>query len=232
MDGLNAGVSHVDDLSDADVAGMRAAGFRATTDETELAGAQTIVICVPTPLSEDGGPDLGRGACRRPRRSPATCSRARSSCSSRPPTRARPTRSSGPILEAGGLEAGDDFHLAFSPERIDPGNPEYGITNTPKVVGGHTPACTERAVTFYGQVRRHGRAGAGHARGRDGQAAGEHLPARQHRAGQRDGAVLPRARHRPVGRHPARQRPSRSASRRSTRARASAGTASRSTRTT
>ena len=55
-----------------------------------------------------------------------------------------------PVLEAGGLVAGADFHLAFSPERIDPGNPVYGMRNTPKVVGGHTPACTKAAADFYG----------------------------------------------------------------------------------
>jgi UDP-N-acetyl-D-glucosamine dehydrogenase len=54
-----------------------------------------------------------------------------------------------PILERGGLVAGQDFHLAFSPERIDPGNPTFGMRNTPKVVGGHTPACTAKAAQFY-----------------------------------------------------------------------------------
>ncbi|GEA83535.1 nucleotide sugar dehydrogenase [Cellulomonas gelida] len=150
VDGLNSGVSHVDDLSDADVAAMRAAGFRATTDETELAGAQSIVICVPTPLSEDGGPDLG------PVRS-ATATVARNlqpgtlvvlESTTYPGTTEELVK---PALEAGGLEVGKDIHLAFSPERVDPGNPVYGIKNTPKVVGGCTPQCTERAVTFYGK---------------------------------------------------------------------------------
>ena len=54
-----------------------------------------------------------------------------------------------PILEQAGLIAGTDFHLAFSPERVDPGNPTYGIANTPKVVGGHTPECTDVATAFY-----------------------------------------------------------------------------------
>ena len=57
-----------------------------------------------------------------------------------------------PLLEeASGLTAGEDFHLAFSPERIDPGNAEYGLANTPKVVGGLTPACTAQASAFYGK---------------------------------------------------------------------------------
>ena len=89
-----------------------------------------------------------------------------------------------------------------------------------------------RAAAFYGRFVDTVVRGQGHPRGRDGQAAREHLPPRQHRPGQRDGAVLPRARHRPLGRHRLRARPSRSASRRSTPARASAVTASRSTRTT
>ncbi|MBC6458188.1 nucleotide sugar dehydrogenase, partial [Actinomadura sp. HBU206391] len=56
-----------------------------------------------------------------------------------------------PILEQSGLTAGHDFHLAFSPERIDPGNPVYGVRNTPKIVGGHTPACASAAAAFYGK---------------------------------------------------------------------------------
>ena len=65
VEGLNAGRSHVDDLSDADVAAMRAAGFTATADASVIAGAGTVVICVPTPLSEDGGPGA-RAAAPRP----------------------------------------------------------------------------------------------------------------------------------------------------------------------
>ncbi|MDD9205942.1 nucleotide sugar dehydrogenase, partial [Georgenia sp. 10Sc9-8] len=56
-----------------------------------------------------------------------------------------------PTLERGGLTVGEDFHLAFSPERIDPGNAKFGAKNTPKVVGGQTPACTEKAAEFYGK---------------------------------------------------------------------------------
>ena len=54
-----------------------------------------------------------------------------------------------PILERGGLQVGDDFHLAFSPERVDPGREDWTTKNTPKIVGGITPACTERAVALY-----------------------------------------------------------------------------------
>ncbi|MFY1669929.1 nucleotide sugar dehydrogenase [Plantactinospora sp. WMMB334] len=150
VDGLNAGASHVDDLSDADIAEMVAAGFRATTDETEIATASTALICVPTPLAEDGGPDLTAvesavGAVARNLR-PGMLVILEST--TYPGTTDEIVR---PILEKSGLRAGVDFHLAFSPERIDPGNKEFGPRNTPKVVGGHTPACTERAAEFYGR---------------------------------------------------------------------------------
>ncbi|QGN46308.1 nucleotide sugar dehydrogenase [Micromonospora sp. WMMD558] len=147
---LNDGRSHVDDLSDDDVVQMREGGFRATTDEGEIAAAKAVVICVPTPLSAEGGPDLGAVQL-------ATEAVARNlrpgmlvvlESTTYPGTTDELVR---PILEAGGLIAGTDFHLAFSPERIDPGNKEFGPRNTPKVVGGHTPACTEAAAALYGR---------------------------------------------------------------------------------
>ena len=148
VEGLNAGRSHVDDLSDADIGEMLANGFRATSDSTVLAEADTIVICVPTPLSEDGGPDLG--AVLAATRAIAANLRAGQlvilESTTYPGTTDEDVR---PLLEASGLVAGKDFSLAFSPERIDPGNPVYGMRNTPKVVGGHTAACTERAAAFY-----------------------------------------------------------------------------------
>ena len=152
VNGLNGGHSHVDDISDDDVARMLAAGFRATTSEPGTGEPDTIVICVPTPLSEADGPDL-------------TAVRAASDTAGRllrrgtlvvlesttyPGTTDELVR---PILEkASGLSAGVDFNLAFSPERIDPGNPVYGLRNTPKVVGGLTPECTAAAARFYGKV--------------------------------------------------------------------------------
>lgn len=150
VDGLNAGRSHVDDLSDDDIAAMLAGGFRATTDAAVLAEADTAVICVPTPLSEDGGPDLGAVtsalAAVAEHLHPGMLVVLEST--TYPGTTDEVAR---PMLEAAGLVAGTDFHLAFSPERIDPGNPVYGMKNTPKVVGGHTPACTDAAAAFYGR---------------------------------------------------------------------------------
>jgi UDP-N-acetyl-D-glucosamine dehydrogenase len=152
VDGLNAGRSHIDDLTDADIAAMVAGGFRATTDVTACGDPNVIVICVPTPLSESDGPDLTavKGATESAGRllKPDTIVVLEST--TYPGTTDEIVR---PMLEkASGLTAGLDFHLAFSPERIDPGNEVFGVRNTPKVVGGITPACTEAAAGFYGLV--------------------------------------------------------------------------------
>ncbi|MEV7975339.1 nucleotide sugar dehydrogenase [Streptomyces sp. NPDC086519] len=151
VEGLNAGHSHVDDVSDEDVARMRAAGFTAYTDDKWLARAQTVVICVPTPLGEDGGPDLS-----------AVTSAARTVAGRLRPGRLVVLESTTypgtteeivkPLLEESGLRAGEDFALAFSPERIDPGNTTHGLRETPKVVGGCTPACAAKAAAFYGKL--------------------------------------------------------------------------------
>jgi nucleotide sugar dehydrogenase len=151
VEGLTAGRSHVDDLSDADIAAMGAAGFTATRDASVIADAATVVICVPTPLSEDGGPDLGAvlGATA----SVAAHLRAGTlvvlESTTYPGTTEELLR---PQLEAGGLRVGRDVFLAFSPERIDPGNPRFGFRNTPKVVGGVTAECTRRAADFYSRI--------------------------------------------------------------------------------
>jgi len=150
VDALNGGRSHVDDVSDADVSTMLDAGFRATTDGSELGQADTVVICVPTPLSEDDGPDLVpvRAAAgvlsRHLRRDMLVVLES----TTYPGTTEEVLA---PILEQSGLKAGVDFNLAFSPERIDPGNATFGVHNTPKVVGGYTAACTQRAAAFYGK---------------------------------------------------------------------------------
>jgi len=160
VDGLNAGRSHVDDLSDAEIAEMVAGGFRATTDVTALTGdgltgngaPDVIVICVPTPLSESDGPDLTavKDATETAARMLRPGGLIVLESTTYPGTTDEVVR---PMLEkASGLAVGIDFHLAFSPERIDPGNELYGMRNTPKVVGGLTPACTDAAAAFYGQV--------------------------------------------------------------------------------
>lgn len=149
---LNSGYSHVDTVSDSGVAEMVAAGFRATDLEAEIGQPETIVICVPTPLSPDGIPDLDAvcGAAEQAGRllSPGTLVALEST--SYPGTTDEVVR---PILEKiSGLTAGTDFWLAFSPERIDPGNSVYGLRNTPKVVGGYTATCADMAINFYGKL--------------------------------------------------------------------------------
>jgi UDP-N-acetyl-D-glucosamine dehydrogenase len=148
---LAAGESHVDDVPAEAVAAMLAGGFVPTTDAAVIARARNVVICVPTPLSPDGAPDLAavRGATG------AVAGHVRPGTlvvlesTTYPGTTEEVLK---PSLEAGGLLVGQDLFLAFSPERIDPGNPDYGFRNTPKVVGGVTPACTARAAAFYDRI--------------------------------------------------------------------------------
>ena len=146
--GLNAGKSHVDDLSDADIQAMLAGGFSATKDDQVLADAKAIVICVPTPLSEDGGPDLSAvlGATQAVAKNLTKGQLIVLESTTYPGTTEEVVQ---PILEKGGLRAGEDFYLAFSPERIDPGNKKFGMRNTPKVVGGINQISTDKAVEMY-----------------------------------------------------------------------------------
>jgi len=150
--GLNSGRSHVGDIPHTDVARMVANGFRATTHEDHVGEPETIVICVPTPLSAAGTPDLTAVTT-----AAATAARLLQpgglvllESTTYPGTTDEVVR---PVLErASGLTAGADFALAFSPERISPGNPEFGIRNTPKVVGGQTESCTDTAARFYSKL--------------------------------------------------------------------------------
>ncbi len=149
---LMAGRSHVDDVSEAEVAGMLGAGFLAVCDEAQAGPQDVIVICVPTPLSEADGPDLSavRAATATAGRllRPGTLVSLEST--TYPGTTEEVVR---PLLEkASGLTAGIGFSLAFSPERIDPGNPDYGFANTPKIVGGVTPTCSDAAAAFYERI--------------------------------------------------------------------------------
>ena len=140
------------DITDADISSMLAGGFRATAREADLDAAQTIVVCVPTPLAAGNGPDLTavRAAMQLAGRLLMPGMLVVLESTTYPGTTDEVVR---PILEAAsGLSAGDDFSLAFSPERIDPGNQHYGIRNTPKVVGGHTASCADAAVGFYSKL--------------------------------------------------------------------------------
>lgn len=148
---LNQGKSHVDDISSDQLAAALNAGFEATTDEAVLAKAAAIVICVPTPLSEDGGPDLSavRHAAHMVARNVKSGQLVVLESTTWPGTTEEVIV---PILEeASGLSAGNDFFVAFSPERIDPGNPTWGVKNTPKIVGGVNEASTKAASALYGR---------------------------------------------------------------------------------
>jgi len=148
VSGLNSGVSHIDDLSDADIQTMLSQNFSATTDSSCIAEADVVVVCVPTPLTEEGGPDLGAviGATKTIAKNIHPGMMVILESTTYPGTTDEVVR---PILEESGLLAGKDFDLVFSPERIDPGNPVYGMKNTPKVVGGDTAQSTARGVAFY-----------------------------------------------------------------------------------
>lgn len=148
---LTAGRSHVDDISDREVAEMIKRGFTATTDPTDLASCTVFVICVPTPLSPAGGPDLA-----------SVIASANTLANVLKPGDLVVLESTtypgtteelvSPLLAASGLTPGRDFCLAFSPERIDPGNSLFGFRNTPKVVGGIDVRSTQAAARFYAKL--------------------------------------------------------------------------------
>ena len=150
VDGLNSGISHIDDLSNDDIAEMLKNGYTATSDATTIADADYVVICVPTPLGQDGNPDLT--PVEKASASIAEHLTAGTTVILESTTYPGTTDTlvAGIINEAGHT-LGEDYYLAFSPERIDPGNPVYGLKNTPKVVGGVTPESTEKAVALYSQ---------------------------------------------------------------------------------
>jgi UDP-N-acetyl-D-glucosamine dehydrogenase len=149
VDGINRGESHIGDVSSDTLKALVDAGrVSATTDYDALKDVDAILIALPTPLSPHREPDLtiveSAAAEIAPRLRKGQVVVLEST------TYPGTTRESlQPILESGGMEAGEDFHLAFSPERVDPGRTDWTTKNTPKLVGGLTPACTERAVELY-----------------------------------------------------------------------------------
>ena len=150
VDRLNAGHSHIDDVSDDDLSRGLAAGFEASHDASVVALADVVLVCVPTPLAEEGGPDLG--AVRKAAEAVGTHVTPGTLAILESTTYPGTTEEVfAPLVTARGLEVGSDVFIAFSPERIDPGNVKYGVRNTPKVVGGLTDECTRRAADFYGR---------------------------------------------------------------------------------
>jgi len=142
---LNRGHSHIDDVTSERVAAVVAAErFVATAASEELGAADIIFICVPTPFDKAKTPDLSyvRAATHTVAQVLQPGMLVILQSTTFPGTTTEIVK---PVLEERGLRAGVDFHLAFSPERVDPGNTTWTVHNTPKVVGGLTDACTERA---------------------------------------------------------------------------------------
>jgi UDP-N-acetyl-D-glucosamine dehydrogenase len=147
---LSVGRSHVDDVTDGDVAELVDSGVVFTTDARILAAADATLICVPTPLDGDRSPDLTFVLAA----AEAIADHLHEGQLVVLESTTYPGTTDGvvrEVLERSGLIAGKDFSLAFSPERIDPGNQRFGMRNTPKVVGGLTERCTERAAALYGR---------------------------------------------------------------------------------
>jgi UDP-N-acetyl-D-glucosamine dehydrogenase len=150
---LNAGESYIKHIASEKIAAMRAAGsFRATTDFSEISTVDAVVICVPTPLSKNRDPDisyvLDTGKAIAPFLKKGALVALEST--TYPGTTDENLRQ---VIEAGsGMVAGVDFHLAYSPEREDPGNPASKVGEVPKLVGGLTPACLDKAMALYGRA--------------------------------------------------------------------------------
>jgi UDP-N-acetyl-D-glucosamine dehydrogenase len=149
VDGLNARKSHVKDITNAQLAEAVEAGrFSATTDGAALAACDAISICVPTPLSKFKDPDVSYiVAATETVKAVLRPGQAIILESTTYPGTTREIML--PALESTGLKVGEDFFLAFSPERVDPGNPVYQTKNTPKVVGGITLDCQRVVMALY-----------------------------------------------------------------------------------
>ena len=150
VEALNDGRSYVEDVSSTAIDGV-GERLAASAAYAELADRDAVVICVPTPLSNSREPDLAyivesaTALARVLRKGQLVVLES----TTYPGTTREQLL---PILEGSGLRVGEDFHLAFSPERIDPGRTDYTVRTTPKVVGGITAACAERARELYATI--------------------------------------------------------------------------------
>jgi len=147
VNGVNAGESHIEDIPSARLAAV-VGRLTATTDYGRLADCDAVLIAVPTPLTRNREPDLGPLLASA--RALAGVLREGQLVVLESTTYPGTTREQlVPLLEESGLSAGSDFNVAFSPERVDPGRTDYTLRTTPKIVGGLTPACLERALALY-----------------------------------------------------------------------------------
>ncbi|MEJ2339297.1 MAG: nucleotide sugar dehydrogenase [Gemmatimonadales bacterium] len=152
VDGVMGGISHIDDVSSERVAALVADGtLEATTDFDGLVDVDVLVICVPTPLSKVGDPDVSFivSAAEQVKERLRPGQLVILESTTYPGTTRELLQNT---LEETGLTVGQDFFLAFSPERVDPGNRDFTIKNTPKIVGGLTARCHELAVALYRQI--------------------------------------------------------------------------------
>ena len=153
VDALHQGRSYIKHIpSEAVAEAVRAGTFSAATDFGRLREVDAIIICVPTPLNKNREPDIsyiidtGKSIARHLRKGMLVVLES----TTYPGTTDEDLRE---VLEIGsGLKAGRDFHLAFSPEREDPGNPDSKVALIPKVVGGYTPACLKKAIALYSKA--------------------------------------------------------------------------------
>lgn len=152
VDMVNSGHNYIGDIVDSDLKELvKNKRLKATTDFSFVKEVDTVCICVPTPLDIYKQPDLSyvtnstRSVAKYLHRGMLVVLES----TTYPGTTEEVCK---PILEESGLKCGKDFFLAFSPERVDPGNKQYKTKNTPKIVGGCTPECTEVAATLYRSV--------------------------------------------------------------------------------
>jgi UDP-N-acetyl-D-glucosamine dehydrogenase len=146
---VNSGKSHIQDVPEQDVQALRLAGrLEATSDMSRLSQCDAVSICVPTPLAKTGDPDVSYivSATASVKKGLRPGQLVVLESTTYPGTTRELLL---PELEAGGLKAGTDFFLCFSPERVDPANPVWHIKNTPKVIGGVTASCTVVGRALY-----------------------------------------------------------------------------------
>ncbi len=152
VEAINRGENYIADVPDALLADLvQQKKLGATADFSQLAGCDAISICVPTPLSKTGDPDLSYilNALQEVKKNLRPGQMIVLESTTYPGTTEEVML---PALQENGLQVGKDFFLAFSPERIDPGNGTFGTRNTPKVIGGVTPACCEMVGALYAKV--------------------------------------------------------------------------------
>ncbi len=144
--------SYILDLKDEDLKSVfRKSNFKVSCDYKSISGSDVIIICVPTPLRKTGEPDLSYvlEAAQKIKKTLKKSTLVILESTTYPGTTKEIIL---PLLSSSNFKVGRDFYLAFSPERIDPGNKKYHTVNIPKIIGGYTQSCLKLAVTLYGQI--------------------------------------------------------------------------------